>query len=466
MPGVMEMRGRILSAISIPGIPVCPLPNLSALGLSSIEGVSIAPYHGTVRGSYARMAELSEGKDTITGHWELCGIRMDEPFRTFTEHGFPKEFIDLLEQRIGRKVLGNYSASGTEIIRVLGEKHRETGYPIVYTSADSVFQIAANVEVIPMETLYEYCETARELLVGEWLVGRVIARPFIEKDGNYIRISGRHDYTFDPPKETILDYIAAAEQEVCAVGKIHDIFNGRGITSSVYTSGNEDGIYRTAEYMESCSRGLIFTNLIDFDSMYGHRRDPEGYGRALEELDAMIPSVMKRMRENDILILCADHGNDPVHTGWNHTREYVPLLIFGPKVRENINLGTLSTFADVGASVCEYLGVRGAGDRNLLSEADLKITVQSREEEKFFLPVCSESKYDILIDILSDICSISAIRRATVYDEKDKNKSVKDVCYAASGVEARPDCRLSPVRYRGADGIRKDNGHEILPERK
>ncbi len=339
--------------------PGLSLPNLSALGLSSIEGVSIAPYHGTVRGSYARMAELSEGKDTITGHWELCGIRMDEPFRTFTEHGFPKEFIDLLEQRIGRKVLGNYSASGTEIIRVLGEKHRETGYPIVYTSADSVFQIAANVEVIPMETLYEYCETARELLVREWLVGRVIARPFIEKDGNYIRISGRHDYTFDPPKETILDYIAAAEQEVCAVGKIHDIFNGRGITSSVYTSGNEDGIYRTAEYMESCSRGLIFTNLIDFDSMYGHRRDPEGYGRALEELDAMIPSVMKRMRENDILILCADHGNDPVHTGWNHTREYVPLLIFGPKVRENINLGTLSTFADVGASVCEYLGVRG-----------------------------------------------------------------------------------------------------------
>ena len=340
----------------------CPgmsLPNLSSLGLSSIDGVRIAPYSGRVRGSYARMAELSEGKDTITGHWELCGIRMNEPFRTFTEHGFPAEFIRLLEERIGRRVLGNYSASGTEIIRILGEKHRETGYPIVYTSADSVFQIAANVEVIPMETLYEYCEIARELLVGEWLVGRVIARPFVEKNGNYIRISGRHDYTFDPPEETVLDCISGAGQEVCAVGKISDIFNGRGITSSVYTNDNADGIYRTAEYMESCGRGLIFTNLIDFDSMYGHRRDPEGYGRALEELDAMIPAVINRMKERDILILCADHGNDPVHRGWNHTREYVPLLIFGAGVRENVNLGTLRTFSDVGASVCEYLGVKG-----------------------------------------------------------------------------------------------------------
>ena len=337
--------------------PQMNLPNLSSLGLASISGVKIAPFRGRVRGAYGKMAERSEGKDTITGHWEICGLTMDEPFRTFTEEGFPEEFIAAFEARIGRSVIGNYSASGTEIIRVLGEEHRRTGSPIVYTSADSVFQVAANVEVIPMETLYEYCEAARELLVGQWLVGRVIARPFIEKDGNYVRISGRHDYTYDPKSETILDRISQAGQEVCAVGKITDIFSGNGITSSVYTNGNDDGVYRTVEYMESCRQGLIFTNLIDFDSMYGHRRDPEGYGRALEEFDAMLPAVIHRMKPEDLLIICADHGNDPVHAVWNHTREYVPLLVYGEMVRENTDLGILRSFADVGASICEYLGV-------------------------------------------------------------------------------------------------------------
>ncbi len=339
--------------------PDMSLPNLSELGLASISGVKIAPFDGKVKGCFGRMAELSEGKDTITGHWEICGLTMAEPFRTFTDTGFPKEFILEFERRIGCRVIGNYAASGTEIIRILGEEHRRTGCPIVYTSADSVFQVAANVEVIPMETLYEYCEIARELLVGEWLVGRVIARPFIEQNGVYVRISGRHDYTFDPQGRTILDHIAAAGQEVCAVGKITDIFNGKGITSSVYTNGNADGIYRTIEYMDSCGQGLIFTNLIDFDSMYGHRRDAVGYGRALEEFDAMLPSVKNRLKPDDLLIVCADHGNDPVHTGWNHTREYVPLLVFGEKTRQNVNLGTLSSFADVGASICEYLGVEG-----------------------------------------------------------------------------------------------------------
>ena len=337
--------------------PQMNLPNLSSLGLASISGVKIAPFRGRVQGAYGKMAERSEGKDTITGHWEICGLTMDEPFRTFTEEGFPEEFIAAFEARIGRSVIGNYSASGTEIIRVLGEEHRRTGSPIVYTSADSVFQVAANVEVIPMETLYEYCEAARELLVGQWLVGRVIARPFIEKDGNYVRISGRRDYTYDPKSETILDRISQAGQEVCAVGKITDIFSGNGITSSVYTNGNDDGVYRTVEYMESCRQGLIFTNLIDFDSMYGHRRDPEGYGRALEEFDAMLPAVIHRMKPEDLLIICADHGNDPVHAGWNHTREYVPLLVYGEMVRENTDLGILRSFADVGASICEYLGV-------------------------------------------------------------------------------------------------------------
>ena len=341
--------------------PELKLPNLSKMGLSSVFGVDIPPFHGRVEGCFGRMAELSEGKDTITGHWEICGLKMDEPFRTFTDTGFPQEFISEFENRIGRSVIGNYSASGTEIIRILGEEHRRTGSPIVYTSADSVFQVAANVEVIPIETLYEYCEAARELLVGEWLVGRVIARPFIEQNGAYVRISGRHDYTFDPQGETILDLISAAEQEVCAVGKITDIFNGKGITSSVYTNGNADGMYRTAEYMDSCGQGLIFTNLIDFDSMYGHRRDAKGYGKALEEFDAMLPAVTNRMRPNDLLIICADHGNDPVHAGWNHTREYVPLLVFGEKLKQNIDLGTLSSFSDVGASICEYLNVRSTG---------------------------------------------------------------------------------------------------------
>ncbi len=341
--------------------PELKLPHLSEMGLGNIQGVKIAPYRGEIRGAYGKMAEASEGKDTITGHWELCGIIMDEPFRTFTENGFPEEFITAFEEKIGRKVLGNYSVSGTEIIKTLGTEHRRTGYPIVYTSADSVFQIAANVEVIPMETLYEYCEAAREMLTGEWLTGRVIARPFIEKEGSYVRISGRHDYTFDAPDRSILECISAAGQEVCAVGKITDIFNGKGITSSVYTNGNDDGIYRTIEYMESCQEGLIFTNLIDFDSLYGHRRDAEGYGKALEEFDSLIPAVTKRMKKDDILIICADHGNDPVHDGWNHTREYVPLLVFGKRIKENTDLGVLDSFADVGATICEYLGVKGVG---------------------------------------------------------------------------------------------------------
>ncbi len=337
--------------------PGIRLPNLSSLGLSSIPGSGLPSYGGRVRGAFGKMAERSEGKDTITGHWEICGLLMDEPFRTFTDTGFPKEFITAFEAAIGRQVLGNYSASGTEIIKALGDEHRSTGFPIVYTSADSVFQIAANVEVIPMEQLYEYCEIARKLLVGEWLVGRVIARPFVERNGVYTRISGRHDYTFDPYADTILDRISAAGQEVCAVGKIKDIFNGKGITSSVFTNGNADGMYRTAEYMASCEDGLIFTNLIDFDSMYGHRRDPAGYATALEEFDAMLPAVLDRMRYDDLLIICADHGNDPVHSGWNHTREYVPLLVYGEKVARQVDLGVLNSFADVGASVCDYLGV-------------------------------------------------------------------------------------------------------------
>ena len=328
--------------------PQMNLPNLSSLGLASISGVKIAPFRGRVRGAYGKMAERSEGKDTITGHWEICGLTMDEPFRTFTEEGFPEEFIAAFEARIGRSVIGNYSASGTEIIRVLGEEHRRTGSPIVYTSADSVFQVAANVEVIPMETLYEYCEAGPELLVGQTAGGQSDRASFYRKRRQLCENQRTPPGpTYDPKSETILDRISQAGQEVCAVGKITDIFSGNGITSSVYTNGNDDGVYRTVEYMESCRQGLIFTNLIDFDSMYGHRRDPEGYGRALEEFDAMLPAVIHRMKPEDLLIICADHGNDPVHAGWNHTREYVPLLVYGEMVRENTDLGILRSFADV-----------------------------------------------------------------------------------------------------------------------
>lgn len=340
----------------LPGIKI---PNLIKLGMAGIDGVNIPAGKDTMpEASFGRAAEKSSGKDTITGHWEIAGIITEVPFQTFTDTGFPAHFIEEFENRIGRKVLGNYSASGTEIIETFGEEHRKTGYPIVYTSADSVFQIAANTEVIPLEELYEICRTARELLVGDVLVGRVIARPFVERDGVYTRTSDRKDYSVDPPKDTVLDEIKKAGQEVCAVGKISDIFNGNGITDYIHTKDNQQGVDAVIEYLKTCEKGLIFANLVDFDAKYGHRRDPEGYGHALEAFDARIPDIMAAMGDDDIMILCADHGNDPVHTGWNHTREYVPVLFYGKNIMVNNNLGTLDSFADIGATICDHLGVK------------------------------------------------------------------------------------------------------------
>lgn len=340
-------------------MPSLDLPNMNRLGYGRIEGIHIPDRRKPIpAGVFGRAAEMSRGKDTITGHWEIAGIITRTPFQTFTENGFPEPFIHAFEERIVTRVLGNYAASGTEIIQTLGPQHKETGYPIVYTSADSVFQIAANIDVIPLEKLYEICETAREMLQGDLLVGRVIARPFVEKDGVYTRTADRKDYSLDPPSATLLNRIQEAGLEVSAVGKIRDIFNGNGITRSVHISDNRDGVEKTLEYMDCCEGGLIFTNLVDFDSKYGHRRDPLGYGRALEEFDTMLPAVLQKMKPDDILILCADHGNDPVHTGWNHTREYVPILVYGDPVRGDCNLGTRSTFADIGATVAEYLGIQ------------------------------------------------------------------------------------------------------------
>lgn len=332
------------------------IPNLVELGLGNIKGVGGDKFKtDTPVGAFGKMAELSTGKDTITGHWEIAGIETKTPFKTYPD-GFPKEFMEEFEKEIGVKCLGNYPASGTEIIEQLGPEHEETGMPIVYTSADSVFQIAANTDVIPLEKLYEICKTARRLLVGEWACGRVIARPYVLKDGERVRTSERHDYAVSPSHETVLDSVKATGKTVYAVGKINDIFNGQGITEPVHTENNMDGVNKTIEALKKDFEGFIFTNLVDFDSKFGHRRDVVGYGKAIMEFDKRIPEIIMAMGDEDLLILCADHGNDPVHRGWDHTREYVPLLVWGKKIKAGADLGVRQSFADIGATIAEYLG--------------------------------------------------------------------------------------------------------------
>ncbi len=343
--------GHIIS--EVPGIQI---PNLIELGLTKIEGTGFLPGPESPSGSFGRLKELSNGKDTITGHWEIAGLYTEIPFRTFPD-GFPDDFIKEYEEAIGVGTLGNYAASGTEIIKELGPEHAATGKPIVYTSADSVFQIAANVGVVPLETLYRYCEIARRMLVGELQVGRVIARPFELDNGVYARTSDRKDYAVSPPGPTLLDHVSNAGMTVYAVGKIGDIFNGKGITVSIHTENNMDGVDKTVEAMKKDFEGLVFTNLVDFDSKFGHRRDPAGYAGALEEFDARLPEIYNFMKEGDMLVLCADHGNDPVHHGWDHTREYVPVLVYGRHSRAGVDLGTRDSYADIGATIADYLQV-------------------------------------------------------------------------------------------------------------
>lgn len=332
------------------------VPNLKKLGIGNIDGVSFADFAcEKPEGAFCKLKELSKGKDTITGHWEMTGIETKIPFKTYPD-GFPKEFIEKLQEEIGTEVLGNYPASGTVIIEELGPLHEETGKPIVYTSSDSVFQIAANVDVIPLDRLYEICETARKLLQGEWACGRVIARPYVIEEGKRVRTSDRHDYAVSPPEDTILDKISKAGQEVYAVGKINDVFNGKGITQAVHTVSNMDGVDKTIEALNKEFDGFIFTNLVDFDAKYGHRRDTIGYGNAIMEFDGRLPELRKAMKPDDIMIICADHGNDPTHTGFDHTREYIPCLIFGDKVKAGVDVGIRDTFADIGATVADYLG--------------------------------------------------------------------------------------------------------------
>jgi len=337
------------------------IPNLLELGFGNIEQAA----NGLLKreqpvGAFGRLSERSKGKDTITGHWEIAGLVTQTPFKTYPD-GFPGDFIRKFEEAIGVGVLGNYAASGTEIIEALGPEHERTGKPIVYTSADSVFQIAANTAVIPLERLYDICAAAREMLVGDVACGRVIARPYVVENGKRQRTSDRKDYAVSPGGETLLDEVKSTGKTVYAVGKINDLFNGQGITVSVHTDDNMDGVDKTIAAMEEDFEGLIFTNLVDFDSQYGHRRDPFGYGNAIEEFDRRLPEIKKAMRADDVLILCADHGNDPIHSGWDHTREYVPVVIYGGGIKAGVDVGTRDSFADIGATVAEILNVETTG---------------------------------------------------------------------------------------------------------
>ena len=337
------------------------LPRLREWGLAHIAPIHDWTPEGKPLAAYGKMAEASVGKDTMTGHWELAGLRIDVPFQTFPD-GFPEELLTRFEERTGRPVIGNKPASGTEILDELGARQMETGAWIIYTSADSVFQIAAHEDVIPLDELYRACEIARELTMDpRFAVGRVIARPYIGQPGSFTRTSGRHDYAVSPPEPTILDRLAEGGYDVWSVGKINDIFSGQGITESMPTKSNEDGIAKTLDALSRPFQGLLFTNLVDFDSLYGHRRDPAGYAGALTAFDNKLPELAAATGEEDLLIITADHGNDPTHTGTDHTREYVPLLVYSPSLRQPAALGTRSTFADVAATIADNFGVAGTG---------------------------------------------------------------------------------------------------------
>lgn len=337
--------------------PSFSMPNMQKLGFFNIDGVDCREGSAAPAGAFARLTERSKGKDTTIGHWEIAGLVSEQPLPTFPD-GFPKELLDEFEKETGRKVLCNKPYSGTEVIKDFGEEHRKTGALIVYTSADSVFQIAAHEEIVPIEELYRYCEIARRLCTGKFGVGRVIARPF-EGEYPFSRTSRRHDYSLEPPKATMLNYISGAGKEVLAVGKINDIFAGSGVTDMVRTVSNADGIDKTLSWMERDFNGICFTNLVDYDMLYGHRNDVEGYAKALTSFDERLPQILAALKEEDILMITADHGCDPSTPSTDHSREYTPLVIAGAPVKAGINLGTRASFADIAASVLEYLEVPG-----------------------------------------------------------------------------------------------------------
>jgi len=332
------------------------IDKLEALGLGNINGVNTLNKVSNPIGAFGKLMEESKGKDTVTGHWEIGGVVLEEPLNTYP-NGFSDRIINKFLSKVNKKgVIGNCVASGTAIIEEFGDEHVKTGFPIIYTSADSVFQIAAHEEVIPVDELYKMCEIAREMLVGEDLVGRVIARPFLGESGNYYRTSNRHDYSLDPFSKTMLEYLKEDGKEVAAVGKISDIFNGKGVTTSVHIKNNMDGVDKTLEYMDTVKSGLIFTNLVDFDMIFGHRNDPKGYGKAIEEFDNRLEEIYSKMTDEDILILTADHGCDPTAPGTDHSREHIPVLVYGKNVKPG-EISTRTSFTDIGKTVLDYLDV-------------------------------------------------------------------------------------------------------------
>lgn len=343
--------------LSVSASPEFAMPNMRALGLFNLDGVTCGEKTASPTARIARMKEASKGKDTTIGHWEIAGILSEKPLPTYPK-GFPKEVLDAFCRATGRGVLCNQPYSGTEVIQAYGDEHMRTGDLIVYTSADSVFQIAAHEDVVPVDTLYEYCKQAREILQGEHGVGRVIARPFTGTSGHYTRTPRRHDFSLLPPAVTMLDQLKDAGKSVISVGKIKDIFAGRGITEAVYTKGNEEGIAQTLAYLEKDFEGLCFVNLVDYDMLYGHRNDVDGYARALAYFDGKLPEMLDKLKEEDILMITADHGCDPGYkVSTDHSREHTPFLMYGSPVVPG-NLGTRETFADIGATVLSYFGIK------------------------------------------------------------------------------------------------------------
>lgn len=334
------------------------MPNIAKLGLGNIGEIKGVQKSEQPMAYYTKMQEKSAGKDTMTGHWEIMGLYIDTPFQVFPE-GFPKELLDELEQRTGRKIIGNKPASGTEILDEMGKEHMETGALIVYTSADSVLQIAAHEEIVPLEELYKICKIARELTLDEkYMVGRVIARPFIGEPGNFQRTPNRHDYALKPFGRTVMNELQDGGYDVIAIGKISDIYDGEGVTKVLRTKSNMDGMDKLVDTLNMEFTGLSFVNLVDFDALFGHRRDPQGYGEALQEYDARLLEVLTQLKEDDLLLITADHGNDPIHYGTDHTREYVPLLAYSPSMKNGgQEMPICQTFADIGATVAENFGV-------------------------------------------------------------------------------------------------------------
>lgn len=345
------------------------VPNMQKLGLFNIDGVTAGEKCEAPIGAYLKIAERSKGKDTTTGHWEIAGCVSEKPFPTFPD-GFPPEILEKFEKATGRKVLCNKPYSGTKVIADYGEEHLKTGALIVYTSADSVFQIAAHESIVPPETLYEYCRMAREILTGDYAVGRVIARPF-EGDFPFSRTSRRHDFSLTPPKNTALDILKDNGKDVIGVGKIWDIFAGKGLTDCDRQIGNSTDMDITSKYQKQDWNGLCFTNLVDFDMQYGHRRDPMGYAAALNDFDKWLGEFMREMLPDDALIITADHGCDPCHSGTDHTREYIPVLIYGENIKSS-NLGTRNCFGDIGATVLELLGVDGNVDGESFADSIIR----------------------------------------------------------------------------------------------